>query len=188
MGRGSGRPPGQGGCKAGDIPAIRPQRCWWDCEPMLTRAVGPPTSLLGNENHTRVWRSGWCPNPANPRLPGISECDLQDQGGPRPRDRVLKRHQRGETRTQRRIHVDMEAEMGGRRPPAQRLTPGALRSRKRRGGPSPGDSAGSSALGHPDLRRVVPGTRGGWTPFWGVKPLIYTTVTAALGDPYSLQF
>lgn len=116
------------------------------------------------------------------------ECDLQDQGGPRPRDRVLKRHQRGETRTQRRSHVEMEAEMGGTWPPAQRWTPRAPRSRKRRGGPSPGDSAGSSALGHTDLRRVVPRTRGGWMPVWGVKPLIYRTVTAALGDPCSLQF
>ena len=51
-----------------------------------------------------------------------------------------------------------EAETGRRRPPAQGRTPGAPRSWKRRGEPSPGASAGSSALGLPDLRRVVPRT------------------------------
>ena len=58
--------------------------------------------------------------------------------------------------------AETEAETGGRRPPAQGRTPGAPRSRKRQGGPSPGDSARSSALGHADLRRLVVRTRGGW--------------------------
>ena len=54
--------------------------------------------------------------------------------------------------------METEAETGGRRPPAQGRTPGAPRSRKRREGPSPGTSGWSSALGHPDLRRVVSST------------------------------
>ena len=41
---------------------------------------------------------------------------------------------------------------GGRRPPAQGRTPGATRGWKRRGGPSPGASGGTSALGRLDLR------------------------------------
>ena len=51
--------------------------------------------------------------------------------------------------------METEAEMGGRRPPAQEWTPGAPRSRKRREGPSHGDSAGSSALGPLDLTHLV---------------------------------
>ena len=58
--------------------------------------------------------------------------------------------------------MEMEAETGGRRPPAQGRTPGAPGSWKRRGGPSPGASAGSPALGPLDLRCLVPRTRGGW--------------------------
>ena len=81
-----------------------------------------------------------------------------DAGGLKPKHRVLIRHRRGETQTQRRSHVETEAETGGRRPPAQGRTPGAPRSRKRREGPSPGTSGWSSALGHPDLRRVVSST------------------------------
>ena len=49
----------------------------------------------------------------------------------------------------------MEAETGGRWPLAQGWMPGAPRSWKRREGPSPGASAGSSALGHLDLRCLV---------------------------------
>ena len=49
---------------------------------------------------------------------------------------------------------------GGRRPPAQGRTPGAPRSWKRHGEPSPGASAGSSALGAPDLRRLISRTWG----------------------------
>ena len=60
-----------------------------------------------------------------------------------------------ETRTQRRSHVETEAETGGRWPLAQGWMPRAPISWKRREGPSPGTSAGSSALGHPDLRRLV---------------------------------
>ena len=85
---------------------------------------------------------------------------LLDGGGPKPHDRVLIRHRGGETRTERRSHVETEAETAGRQPPAQGRTPGAPRSRKRRGGPSPGASAGSSALGHLDLRRLVPSPGG----------------------------
>ena len=47
---------------------------------------------------------------------------------------------------QRRSHVETEAETGRRWPPAQGQTPRASRSQKRRGGPSLGASAGSSAL------------------------------------------
>ena len=60
--------------------------------------------------------------------------------------------------------MDTEAETGGRRPPAQGQTPGAPRRQKRREGLSPGASAGSPALGHPDLRRLVPRTQGFWSP------------------------
>lgn len=95
------------------------------------------------------------------------------------RIRVLKRHPRGETWTQR-------WEGGGRQPRDGLLEPPG--SWKRQGGPSPGASAGSPDLEHPDLRRVVPRTRGGWIPAWGVKLLIYRTLTAALGDPRSLRF
>ena len=35
-----------------------------------------------------------------------------------PSDTVLIRQRRGDTRTQRRSHVETEEEMGGRRPPA----------------------------------------------------------------------
>ena len=59
---------------------------------------------------------------------------------------------------QRRSHVEAEAETGVRRPPAQGRTPGAPRSWKRRGGPSPGASGWSSAMEHPDLRHVVSST------------------------------
>ena len=69
---------------------------------------------------------------------------------------------RGETGTQRRSHVETEAETGGRQPPAQGWTPGAPRNWTRQGGPSPGASAGSSALGPLDLRRLVSRTRGRW--------------------------
>ena len=62
--------------------------------------------------------------------------------------------------TQRRSHVETEAEAGGRRPPAQGRTPGAPRSRKRQEGPSPGASAGSSALGPLELRCLVPRSGG----------------------------
>ena len=51
--------------------------------------------------------------------------------------------------------METQAETGGRHPPAQGRTPGAPRSWNRQGGPSPGNSAGSSALGHPDLRRLA---------------------------------
>ena len=56
--------------------------------------------------------------------------------------------------------METEAETGGRRPPAQGETPGAPRSWKRQEGPSPGASAGSSALGHCDLGRLVSRTGG----------------------------
>ena len=58
--------------------------------------------------------------------------------------------------------METEAETGRRWPPAQGRTPGAPRSWKRWGGPSPGASGWSSALGLLDLRRLVPRTRGGW--------------------------
>ena len=58
--------------------------------------------------------------------------------------------------------METEAETGGRRPPAQGQTPGAPRSWKRREEPSPGDSAGSSALGPLDLRHLVSRTWGEW--------------------------
>ena len=56
----------------------------------------------------------------------------------------------------------MDTEMGGRRPPAQGRTPGAPGSWKRRGGPSPGASAGSPALGPLDLGHLVSRAPGGW--------------------------
>ena len=56
----------------------------------------------------------------------------------------------------------MEAEAQGR-------TPRTPKSQKRRGGPSPGASAGSSALGPPELRCLVPRTRGVWCPGLGVS-------------------
>ena len=65
--------------------------------------------------------------------------------------------------------METEVETGGRRPPAQGRMPGARRSWKRQGGPSPGASAGSSALGPLDLRHLVPGTRGVWCPGLGVQ-------------------
>lgn len=58
--------------------------------------------------------------------------------------------------------METEVETGGRQPPAQGQTPGARRSWKRPRGPSLGASEGNSALGHPDLRRLVPGTGAGW--------------------------
>ena len=73
-----------------------------------------------------------------------------------PSDTVLIRQGRGETWTQRRSHVEAEAETGGRRPPAQGWTPGAPRSWKRQEGPSPGASAGSSVLGQLEPRHLVP--------------------------------
>ena len=88
----------------------------------------------------------------------------------KPHDRVLIRHGRGETRTQRRSHVETEPETGGRQPPAQGRTPAAPRSRKRRGGHSPGASAGSPARGHPDFRRLVLRTRGGYILVFSVVP------------------
>ena len=87
---------------------------------------------------------------------------LLDEGGSKPWDRVLIRHRRGKTWTQRRSHVEMEAETGGRRPPAQGQMPGAPGSWKRQGGPSLGASAGSSALGHHDHLRTVSRAGGGW--------------------------
>ena len=65
--------------------------------------------------------------------------------------------------------MEMEVETGGRWPPAQGRTPGAPGSLKRREGPSPGDYAGSPALGHCDLGRLVSRTGGGriwicWAP------------------------
>ena len=63
---------------------------------------------------------------------------------------------RGEMGTQRRSHVETEAETGGRRPPAQGRTPGAPRSWKRRGGPSPGAPGWSSAP-DPCGHRAPPG-------------------------------
>ena len=87
-------------------------------------------------------------------------------GGPQPRDRVLIRHRRGETRTQRRSRVETEAETGGRRSSAQGRTPGAPRSWERWGGPSPGDSAGSPSLGPLDLRRLVLRTGGRYILFF----------------------
>ena len=60
--------------------------------------------------------------------------------------------------------METEVETGGRRPPAQGRTPGAPRSWKRRGGPSPGASGQSSALRPFDLGRLVPRTgEGGWS-------------------------
>ena len=56
--------------------------------------------------------------------------------------------------------MEKVVETGGRRPPAQGRTPGAPRSWKRWGGPSPGASAGRPALGALDHRCVVPGTQG----------------------------
>ena len=55
--------------------------------------------------------------------------------------------------TQRRSHVETEAEMGGTRPPARGcLEPLEL---EEVGRPLPGACGGSAALGHPDLRPVV---------------------------------
>ena len=84
-----------------------------------------------------------------------------DGGGPKAKHRVLIRHRRGETQKQRRSHVETEAETGGRRPPAQGRMPGAPRSWKRPGGPSPGASGWSSALGHHDNLRTISRARGG---------------------------
>ena len=98
---------------------------------------------------------------------------------------VLIRHRRGETRTQRRSRVETEAETGGRRPPAQGQTPGAPRSRKRQEASSPGDSAGSSALGHYDLGRPVSRTGGGgWIWIYWV-PQYVASDKAAPGNSYS---
>ena len=48
-----------------------------------------------------------------------------DGGGPKPKDRVLKRQRRGETGTQRRSHVKTEAERegGSHQPRDGRLEP-----------------------------------------------------------------
>ena len=78
--------------------------------------------------------------------------------------------------------MEAEAETGGRRPPAQGWTPGAPRGWKRWGGPSPGASAGSPALGHPDLRRLVSRAGGGWI-VWLLSPHI----VGALGSSYNSQ-
>ena len=84
--------------------------------------------------------------------------------------------------------METEAETGGRRPPAQGRTPGAPRSWKRRGGPSPGASARSPALGALDHRCLVPGTRGVWSlglRVWGgmdvcgLKPQVSSVPTDA---------
>ena len=123
----------------------------------------------------------------------VSDEVLLDGGGPKPRDRVLIRHRRGETQTQRRSH--MEAEAQGR-------TPRTPKSQKRRGGPSPGASAGSSALGPPssdvwypglgvsgarDLGSLVPGTRGaGGMDVCGSKPQV-SSVTTDAGSSRRLQ-
>ena len=100
-----------------------------------------------------------------------------DGGGPKPRDRVLIRHRRGETRTQRRSHVEPDAEMGGRRPPAQGRTPGAPRSWKRRGGPSPGASVESPALGPLDLRSLVSRAGEGWMSVVLKPPYLWSLIT-----------
>lgn len=59
---------------------------------------------------------------------------LLDRGGLKPRHRVLVRHGRRETQTQRRSHVETEAETegGGYQPRDGR--PGATGSWKRQGG------------------------------------------------------
>ena len=70
----------------------------------------------------------------------------------------------------------MEAETGGRWPPAQGWMPGAPRSWKRWEGPSPGASAGSSALGH--LTSDV------WSPGLGEDrcPGLWALLTAVPGN------
>ena len=80
----------------------------------------------------------------------------------------------------------MEAETGGRWPPAQGWMPGAPRSWKRWEGPSPGASAGSSALGPLDLRRLVQGW--GRMDVCGLKSPLWSFVTAAAGNPYKAVF
>ena len=67
-------------------------------------------------------------------------------------DSVLRRTEE-ETQTQRRSHVEMEAEIGGTRPPAQgRLEPLEL---EEGGRTLPGACGGSPALGHLDFRHLV---------------------------------
>ena len=78
-----------------------------------------------------------------------------------------------------------EAETGGRRPPAQGRTPGAPRSRKRQEGSSPGDSAGSSALEHYDLGRLVSRTGGGGWIWICWVPQYVASDKAAPGNSYS---
>ena len=56
--------------------------------------------------------------------------------------------------------METEAEMGGRRPPAQGWAPGAPRSWSRQEGLSPGASGWSSALGPLELTHLVPRTGG----------------------------
>ena len=91
-------------------------------------------------------------------------------GWPYTQRQVLIRHRR-ETGTQRRSHVETEAETGGRRPPAQGWMPGASSSWKRREGASPGDSGRSLALGHLDHECLVSLTKRRWIP------VVWTNVT-----------
>ena len=100
----------------------------------------------------------------------IQVRSLLDGSGPKPRVRVLIRHRRGETGTQRRSPAETEAETGGRRPPAQGRTPGAPRSWKRWGGPSSEISRQNRSWGHLDLRRLVPRTGRRWIPIVLVCP------------------
>ena len=109
------------------------------------------------------------------------------RGGRKPKDRVLIRHRTGETETQRRSHVETQTETGGRRPPAQGRTPGAPRSWKRWEGPCPGASAGSSALGHPDLRRLVPRVQRRWMSTVSSFPVWWKFVMAAPGATNSTK-
>ena len=76
-----------------------------------------------------------------------------------PIGRFLVRDKRRESQAQRTSCTKTEAEMGGNRPQAQ--GPRRPRSWKRQKGPYPGDSGGTSALHHLDLRCLVSMTGGG---------------------------
>ena len=105
-------------------------------------------------------------SPLSPCPLGTARCDLWDQGGPTSNDRVLLRgreerpRHRGEAPGRQRQRRE-----GGGHEPRDAWSPQKLEEAGR--GPSPGASGGSVALGHLDLRRLVPRAGGGCRSVWG---------------------